>query len=87
MEENYGISRTTMKQIERNGPKLTKQLKKEGRRGTTKTVRKIRFPMIENRVLQYFELAHKNCLPVTRRSLVMMKQVVKKRFRTVVNWE
>ena len=79
VEENYGISRTAVKQIKRNGPELMQQLEKEGRRGTTKTVRKIPFPLIEDGVLEYFELARKNCLPVTRRSLMTMGQVIKQR--------
>ena len=79
VEENYGISRTAVKQIKRNGPELTKQLEKEGKRGTTKTVRKIPFPLIEDGVLEYFELACKNCLLITRRSLMTMGQVTKQR--------
>ena len=66
VEENYGISHIALKQIKRNGPELMKQLEKEGRWGTTKTVRKILFPLIEDEVLQYFELARKSCLPITK---------------------
>ena len=68
-----------MKQMKRNRPDFKKLLKKEERRGTTKTVCKIPFPLIEDGVLEYFELALKNCLLVTRRSLMTMRQVIKQR--------
>lgn len=57
---------------------LSKQLEKDKRRGTTKTVRKIPFPLIEDGVLQYFELTQKNGLPPTRQSLMRMEQAFKK---------
>ena len=40
-----------MKQMKRNRPDFKKLLKKEERRGTTKTVCKIPFPLIEDGVL------------------------------------
>ena len=40
-----------MKQVKRNKPDFKKLLKKEERRGTTKTARKIPFPLIEDGVL------------------------------------
>ena len=67
-----------MKQIKRNRPEFKKLLKKEERRGRTKTVRKIPFPLIEDGVLQYFELACKSGLPVTKRYLMTMGQVMEK---------
>ena len=67
-----------MKQMKSNKPKFKKLLKKEERRGTTKTVRKIPFPLIEDGVLQYFELACKRCLPVTKRYLMTMGQAMEK---------
>ena len=40
VKENYGISRTTVKQIKKNGPELTQQLGKEGRRCRVKALPK-----------------------------------------------
>ena len=37
-----------MEQMKRNRPEFKKLLKKEERRGTTKSVRKIPFPLIED---------------------------------------
>ena len=54
-----------MKQMKRNRPEFKKLLKKEERRETTKIVRKILFPLIEDGVLQYFELAYRSDLPIT----------------------
>ena len=51
MEEKNRISRIAMKQIKMNRPELTKQLEKEGKRGTTKIMHKIPFPLIEDGVL------------------------------------
>ena len=55
VEENDGISCTAVKQI-KNGLELTKQLEKDGKRGTTKIVRKIPFPLIEDGVMEYLSL-------------------------------
>ena len=79
MEEEYGIPYTAMKQMKRNGSEIAKQLKKERRRGTTKTVRKILIPLIEDGVLEYFELARKSCVLVTRRPWMTMGQVIEGR--------
>ena len=65
-----------MKQIKRNKPEFKKLLKKEERRGTTTTVRKILFPLIEDGVLQYFELAWKSGLLATKRYLMTMGQAM-----------
>ena len=65
-----------MKQMKKNKPEFKKRLKKEERLGTTKTVRKIAFPVIEDGVLQYFELACKRGLPVTKRYLMAMGQAM-----------
>ena len=65
-----------MKQVKRNKPDFKKLLKKEERRGTTKTARKIPFPLIEDAVLQYFELACKIGLPVTKAYLMTMGQAM-----------
>ena len=65
-----------MEQMKRNKPDFKKLLKKEERRGTTKTVRKIPFPLIEDWVLQYFELACKIGLPVTKRYLMTIRQAM-----------
>ena len=67
-----------MKQMKRNRPEFKKLLKKEERRGTTKTVRKIPFPLIEDGVLQYFELACKSGLPVAQRYFMTMGQAMEK---------
>lgn len=67
-----------MKQMKRSKPEFKKLLKKEERRGTTKTVCKIPFPLIEDGVLQYFELACKSGLPVTKRYLMTMGQAMEK---------
>ena len=53
--------------MKRNRPEFKKLLKKEERRGTAKTVRNISFPLIEDGVLHYFELACKSGLLVTKR--------------------
>ena len=66
-----------MKQMKRNRPEFKKLLKKEERRGTTKTVRKIPFPLIEDGVLQYFELACKIGLPATKAYLMTIGQAMK----------
>ena len=55
-----------MKQMKRNRSEFKKLLKKEERRGTTKTVHKIPFPLIEDGVLQCLELACKSGLPVNK---------------------
>ena len=64
--------------MKRNKPEFKKLLKKEERRGTTKTVRKIPFPLIEDGVLQYFELACKSGLLVAQRSFMTMEQAMEK---------
>ena len=64
--------------MKRNKPEFKKLLKKEERRATTKTVCKIPFPLIEDGVLQYFDLACKNGLPVTKRYLMTMGQAMEK---------
>ena len=61
-----------MKQMKRNKPDFKKLL----RRGTTKTARKIPFPVTEDGVLQYFELACKSGLPVTKAYLMTMGQAM-----------
>ena len=66
-----------MKQMKRNRPDFKKLLKREERRDTTKTVRKIPFPLIEDGVLQYFELVCKSGLPVTKRYLMTTGQAMK----------
>ena len=63
-----------MKQMKRNKPDFKKLLKKEEKRGTTKTAREISFPLIEDGMLQYFELACKIGLPVTKACLMTMGQ-------------
>ena len=67
-----------MGQMKRNNPEFKKLLKKEERRGTTKTVRKTPFPLIEDGVLQYFELACKSGLPVAQRYFMTMRQAMEK---------
>ena len=67
-----------MKQMKRSKPEFKKLLKKEERRGTTKTVCKIPFPLIEDGVLLYFELPCKSRLPVTKRYLMTMGQEMEK---------
>ena len=67
-------------EMKRNKPEFKKLLKKEERRGTTKTVRKIPFPLIEDGVLQYSELACKSGLPVTKRYLMTTGQAMKNIF-------
>ena len=67
-----------MEQMKRNKPEFKKLLKKEERRGTTKTVRKIPFHLIEHGVLQYFQLVCKRSLLVTKRCLMTMGQAMKK---------
>ena len=66
-----------MKQVKRNKPDFKKLLKKEEKRGKTKTVCKIPFPLIEDGVLQYFDLACKSGLPVTKRYLMTRGQAMK----------
>ena len=67
-----------MKQMKRNRPEFKKLLKKEERRGTTKTVCKIPFLLIEDGVLQYFDLACKSGLPVSKQYLMTMGQAMEK---------
>ena len=67
-----------MEQMKRNKPEFKKLLKKEERGGTTKTVRKIPFPLIEDGVLQYFNIACKSGCPVTKRYLMTMGQAMEK---------
>ena len=67
-----------MKQMKRNRSDFKKLLKKEERRDTTKTVRNIPFPMIEDWVLQYFELACKSGLPIAKRYSMTIRQAMEK---------
>ena len=67
-----------MEQMKGNRPEFKKILKKEERRGTTKTVLKIPFPLIEDGVLQYFKLACKSGLRITKRYLMTTGQAMKK---------
>ena len=64
--------------MKRNKPEFKKLLKKEERKGTTKMVYKIPFPLIEDGVLQYFDLACKSGLSVTKRYLMTMGQAMEK---------
>ena len=76
MEDEYGIQAQLSKKMKRNRPDFKNLLKKEERRGTTKAVRKIPFPLIEDGVLQYFELACKSGLPITKRYLMTIRQAM-----------
>ena len=83
LAEMFDISITCLKNIKRQGPMLVQKLEQSTTKSTSKALRKTSLPDIERGVIEYFELARKHGLPVTRRSLRSMGIAVKEKLLAV----